>query len=391
MTSTFLLPSLYKKTSTGAVQIWEIRVEPNGDTCQIITTYGQLDGKQQTSIENVTEGKNLGRSNETTIFDQAVSQAQSEWDKKSKKDYRQSIDEIINESGKSSKDGGYLPMLAQSYTKNPEKLWFPCLVQSKLDGIRCISMCTEEGVTIWSRSGKKLTTADHIVKDLEKVMKVGEIWDGELYAHKEDFNTFTGALRADKNADQDKLNKIKYCLYDCPKIYNEDVFLSEPDSFSLRISALLDRLLNISITTPTLDVVPTVMVNTFDEAMEYFSKFIEDGYEGLMFRNTNMPYEQKRSYNLLKYKEFNDAEFKIVGMEEGIGKLEGHIGAFILDLGDGSGRTFKAKLKGSLDNLKYLFTHHEEWSGKDMTVKFFGRSKDNIPRFPVGVTIRWDK
>ena len=65
-------PKLYKKTSTGAIQEWEVYVDDTGCSPVIVTKYGQLGGKIQTSTELITEGKNIGRSNETSPMQQAV-------------------------------------------------------------------------------------------------------------------------------------------------------------------------------------------------------------------------------------------------------------------------------------------------------------------------------
>ena len=63
--------------------------------------------------------------------------------------------------------------------------------------------------------------------------------------------------------------------------------------------------------------VNTDIVKLEDDVMEFFDNYRALGYEGAMLRNSNSIYENKRSYNLLKVKEFDDAEFKIVGIEEG--------------------------------------------------------------------------
>ena len=63
--------------------------------------------------------------------------------------------------------------------------------------------------------------------------------------------------------------------------------------------------------------------------------FLEQGYEGSIIRN-NKPYEQKRSYNLQKFKDFQDAEAQIIGWVEGKGKRIGTIGKFLARDSDGN-------------------------------------------------------
>ena len=91
-------PTLYKKASTGAIEAWHqavVKGEP-GDPIPypaIVTTYGQLGGKLQQIKEHITEGKNIGRSNETTPYEQTVAEATSRWEMKKKKHYVEMIEE----------------------------------------------------------------------------------------------------------------------------------------------------------------------------------------------------------------------------------------------------------------------------------------------------------
>lgn len=54
-------------------------------------------------------------------------------------------------------------------------------------------------------------------------------------------------------------------------------------------------------------------------------------WEGLMYRNADVPYEYKRSGNLLKMKRWHTCECKVLGYQEGLGKHEGRLGALLVD------------------------------------------------------------
>ena len=262
---------------------------------------------------------------------------------------------------------------------------------------RALATKNNKGVQLWFRSGKEIITMGHIVDDLDLIMKEGDIFDGELYAHGEDFNSFTGAIRANKNLNPEITEKIKYHIYDFPRIN----ILEETCPYGARMREFLRLALG-----SCCIAVETVTVNNFEKAIEYYKECIEEGYEGIMFRNIDMPYEQKRSYNLLKYKEFIDDEFIIIGAEEGKGILAGHVGSFICkietnrtlqDIGDKEVKfgniegQVKAKMKGKQEHLKHLFENPKEYLGKPLTITYQNLSKDLIPRFPVGKTIRFDK
>ena len=120
------LPTLYKKTSGGAIEQWRIWVEEVEQfidhselVYDIVTEYGHVGGKLQQARETVTEGKNLGKKNATTAQQQALSQAKSEWEVKvSRKGYVEDIEKA--EAGENSGAGGIRPMLAKAFaTRSP--------------------------------------------------------------------------------------------------------------------------------------------------------------------------------------------------------------------------------------------------------------------------------
>ena len=136
-------------------------------------------------------------------------------------------------------------------------------------------------------------------------------------------------------------------------------------------------------------VVPTKICKDLKELMEFTDKCLERGYEGAMARNLDGAYEYKRSKNLQKIKVMEDAEFKIIGVEEGRGKLIGHGSAFICVTKEGN--EFKAKMKGKLSDLKDYLINKDSYIGKQLTVQFQGLTNRNrVPRFPIGLRVRED-
>ena len=84
-------PTLYGKSKTGKTQVWQIEVikqgggpaaAGGGETALIRVTYGYEDGKQVVNEKEITKGKNLGKKNETTPYEQALLEAQSTWEGK---------------------------------------------------------------------------------------------------------------------------------------------------------------------------------------------------------------------------------------------------------------------------------------------------------------------
>lgn len=133
-------------------------------------------------------------------------------------------------------------------------------------------------------------------------------------------------------------------------------------------------------------IVETIVVNDEDELMDAFDHFVAEGYEGCMVRNMSGLYVNKRSYDLQKVKEFDDSEFKIVGVKVGTkGSMAGKA-VFTCQLPNGD--TFDCKMKGSMDELKKYADDSSLVIGKILTVQFQGYTKYGIPRFPVGLRFR---
>ena len=215
-------------------------------------------------------------------------------------------------------------MLAHVYEKHGDKITFPCYAQPKLDGIRCIAVKKGNEVTLWSRTRKRITSCPHIEDAIKlNFAHVANITlDGELYDHnlKHDFEKIVSAVRKEKPSPESQL--IEYHIYDMV-----DTQFTTKERLNY---------LDSNVVTPPLKVLWTLIVNNQEDVAELFKKYLAAGYEGVMLRNTNAKYENKRSYHLQKVKEFQDAEFEIVGVVEGKGKLQGLLGAFLCKTQDGT-------------------------------------------------------
>ena len=381
-----VFPTLYKKTSTGAVQFWEIACYAesgnNGNTIgAIYTRYGQLNtSSPQETKDVISEGKNIGKINETTAYEQAEAETLAKWQKQLKKGYVESIEAAQAGEVNDIIEGGVVPMLAHKFSQHGHKIKYPAWAQPKLDGIRCIAIVENGKCTLWSRTRKPITSMPHIVAEIESIGFLQKtVLDGELYNHKlkSDFEKIVSTVRKE-NPEEGYLN-VQYHIYDA--VQDQD--------FNGR-TMFLKSLFGIHEEShgefKYLKCVQTIEISNEEELMDAFGLFCSQGYEGAMVRNGQGPYVNKRSYDLLKVKEFLDDEFDIIGIEEGRGKLAGHVGSFVCKTADG--KEFLAKMKGETQKLREYFEDHSLWQNKKLTVQYQGLTSYNIPRFPVGVAIR---
>lgn len=370
------LPELYKRTATGAIQLWSIAVE--GAT--IVTTYGQVGGAMQTTSESIKSGKNQGRKNETGAEEQARKEAKSRWDKKKKSGYVGSITAAEQGAVGDEIEGGIVPMLAKVYEEHSMKIkGREVAVQPKLDGGRMIAMIDRDGaVSLWTRTRKRIYSMDHIAERLSWIAQKQNwrnvILDGEAYSsvHATDFEGLMSAFRKERTTPESQ--KLQYWVYD----------MVSDENFKNRLGFLSDLVL---VGGSMVRLVDTIFVRGEEKIFELHEKFVAEGFEGAMIRTLDRGYEQKRSDQLLKLKKFLDEEFEIVGLNEGKGKLAGHCGAFVCKIGN---ETFQVKMSGKTEKLREYWENKEDYIGRMLTVKFQSKTSYGVPRFPVGLRIRED-
>lgn len=364
-------PTLFKKsTSTGKIQTWTIWVE--GST--IFTEFGVTGEKLKGSKDTIKAGKNIGRSNETTKEEQAEAEAASKYQKYLDRGF------VTDPSGTGGTTSKLLfPMLAHDYSKHGHKLNFPMAIDAKLDGVRA----TFQNGKFISRGGKPLAALPDLAEEVLKLTDGAFIPDGELYNHdlRHEFEEIISSVKKVKGENL-KEHLVQYHIYD----------LIIPDMSFNKRNLLLKELFR-KYKGDSLVKVPRYLISDEGDLQAAHSHFLNSGYEGSMIRDLDSLYEvNKRSYGLLKLKNFDDSEFRIVGIEEGRGALQGAVGKFILLIeDDGPKRTFDCILAGTGRNewLKKAFKDHSLWKGKWMQVKYMGwTNKERKPRHPVGLKIR---
>ena len=278
-------------------------------------------------------------------------------------------------------------MTALSFDKHGSKIKFPAVVQRKLDGVRCLSWTDAKGdVIMMSRRNNPFFGLNHIRNEIKSLnLPPNIVLDGELYAHgdKMTFQKLAGLVRRQtvKDADAKEIEKIRYHVYDMIDLNDRMKPFKDRHKF-------LDD--NIGAKQPVyLDVVENFIVADKEEGDKRHSQFVQEGFEGLMFRNIDSPYQGKRSAHLQKYKKFDDAEFKVIGYEEAQGKDAGTV---IWVLETVSGEQFRARPKGTLAERARMFNtvsrKPDAYIGKMMTIKYFGLTDAGIPRFPIAIALR---
>ena len=261
---------LYAKDKQGKVKIWKASVTMEGDMAVSTIEYGLVDGKRMTARREVTEGKNKGKSNETTPFEQCKAETLRKWlDKRDKEQY--TID-IPNDDTKQNAPLFIAPMLAATFDPNSKKrhdIVFPCSIQPKLDGFRCLTYLRDKVVCAQSRTGA-FFQMDHITTPLLSFFNEFPtiILDGELYTPDMPFEVIAGLIKTKKRTPEKERDvaMIHYHVYD----------LVHPDwTFLQRYTFLTKHLLS----HPMIHCVETNTVDGFPNVKEAFSRYIREGFE----------------------------------------------------------------------------------------------------------------
>lgn len=389
------MKTIYSISKTGKITTWsaDLNLTPNSDGyLEIAIESGYEDGKKINKTRLVKTGKNLGRANETSLEAQAKLELERLYQDKYDKGYKDNKDNV---SISKKVDDISKPMLADKYPEKVHKLPLglkSIALQPKVDGLRCfIEKMPDESIRFSSRSGKIFTPIPFLTTWARSALKVGDIFDGELYIPGKPLQEIMSIVSPTKNIKTELLKTVQFFWYDyIPKgqegksfkerfidstivarhgAYKLETILFEEDSVDLPSGITVEGTQS------------EYLIDIFDPI---FDSFIEEGYEGMMIRDITSPYYfGRRSVSLLKYKKMQTEEFQIVDILE---SDNDEAPRFVCDLRNGNEVT--VRLKGDKEeNLKYL-NNKETYVGKWLTIKYQVKTVTGSLQFPVGVAIR---
>ena len=372
----FELPMLFGVSRVGKVKQWQPKVELHeNQTASIIIESGYVGGKIRSSPKLVAKGKNIGKSNETTPFEQAVSQIESQWTAKRFENYEPEQMDPDNYIPRLM-----LPQLAKGVGKG--KIVYPAFIQPKFNGIcnlaesvlpSSVALDDKRGTQILhhTRGGHLFETLEHLDEWLIKLNAPAPP-HGELYVHGwslQKISGYTKKIRPDQHL-------LEYWLYDMAWI---------GPTFDERMTWLQSVLNLIHRNFPEcpVNLAPTFIVNDYAEAKTYHDMWVQQGYEGAMLKNKAGIYMfQYNSNDLEKVKDYQDSEFEIIGGHEGTGT---DAGCIVYRCRTENGGEFDARPRGTVEDRKEMFINLPNDIGKMLTVRYAELSDDGIPLQPVGI------
>lgn len=396
----FTLPTLYKYSSRKNIMEWNIgiHVEPMPNPPSKAYTSLSEDAVAtfwSWSIENtesggtpmvsnktkITEGKNIGKVNETNVFTQALLEAYSLYRSKIKEGYKTDLEE--------DKEGAWRkpPMRFELITKHIKKVEFPAYIMPKFDGVFAESVMnpeTEE-VEIISRQLHPFTNVKYHIQELKKVYEKYPdlLLFGEFYEQGKRLQEISGITR-----DGSKTNKLTYYVFDC--IRTSDLEATFENRLKL-LNKIFDKYLSDAHYIKHME---TQQIKNEKEMKKVYEGYLKKEFEGAMLYNRKGLYKffytASRSNSVFKLKPRKSEEFKVVGFKDGRGKNQGLI-SFILETEEG--HKFNAEPNMPEDVRRKMFTKFQkkfEWKDKMATVTYSDLSDKGIPQQPKFIAIRED-
>jgi DNA ligase-1 len=225
--------------------------------------------------------------------------------------------------------------LAHDSAKHEKKMKGKKQIEIKLDGVRVITIIRGNKVEMFSRNGKQFHNFGHIIAEIEEVIKdypvpYPLVLDGEVMS-----SDFQDLMKQVHRKDGKQTTDAVLHLFDTiPLGCFQAGKWDKPQSFrSLITKHWVEEHKDVLQHVQALDWEDVDLDTT--EGQERFVALnkaaVDGGYEGVMIKDVDAPYECKRTHAWLKAKPFIEITLKVVAVEEGTGRNEGRLGAIIVE------------------------------------------------------------
>ena len=408
--------TLYKRNAQGKPLVWMIdEVTENIDT-YIVVIYGLVGGnlhkeeilktlKNANEVQSRINAKRKEGYKELSELKDGITLKEEDFG--SVIEYKNGMSQhLINfldtylPKYSTTSEGFVLPMLAKVLEDNkPFEKYGTMLGQWKIDGLRCVIGATDKSddlfnpvtLTYHSRTGEdwtnKMCWMDEILLPkiskslLDMMIEEGACLDGELYLpgySVNDINSFV------KNTQLANHYKLQYWCYD---ICCENMSAEVRNNFRLNNINVELYLFNKEghlNNTNQVILLPTVSINSLDEA--YFSRdlYIASGFEGLILRNPSAEYQfGKRNQAMFKFKKVDDGKFIIVDIKSEHKRSDLPLFVCRNDIND---ELFECSINKPQDVQREILANKDKYIGKYAIVEFRSRSGVNNLPFHARIT-----
>ena len=258
--------------------------------------------------------------------------------------------------------------LATDSEKHVAKMKGVKRLEQKLDGVRVLAVMTKTTVNLYSRNGKPFDNFPQIVDALEDIKNKfaklfqacphGFVLDGEIIGE-----SFQALMKQAQRKTDVQTDGMTYSVFDViPLADFERGFWNAQQHKRL---AILEEYRAVFERTNSVRIMDGIEVDLDTaEGHDILRRYAEDavalGFEGIMIKSLDAPYECRRSTFWMKWKPTMTVDLSIVGFEEGTGRNEGRLGAIICE-GDDNGRRICVNVGSGLSDAD----RDEYWRARD--------------------------
>jgi DNA ligase-1 len=256
--------------------------------------------------------------------------------------------------------------LATDSEKHTGKMVGKKRLEQKLDGVRVLAVITKNTVNLYSRNGKPFENFPQIVEQLEDIKakligvtyKAGVILDGEIIGE-----SFQALMKQAQRKNDVKTDGMVYSVFDIIPI--DDFERGHWNAQQYKRLDWLENFRSLFDTTDSVRLMDGITVNLdtaegHDVMRRYATDAVEAGFEGIMIKDLDAPYECRRSTFWMKWKPTITVDLNIVGFEEGTGRNLGRLGAIICE-GVDNDRCINVNVGSGLSDAN----RDEYWSARD--------------------------
>lgn len=366
----------------------------------------------------ITAGKNLDRTNATSVFHQALIDAFAVY-------YRFALsnriivadsphlhDKAVNALNEKLRSlGSYVPPMLAS-NEDPQT-WFAkhreggIYMQPKYNGVRALAVLEGAELKVWTRSAQLYPYCSFTDQLLALMLQYPDlVFDGEAYAHGHYLQEISGSMRNQGKGGKVPI-RVDYYIFDMFDPSNPAMKFADRAAFLEKLGATNDK--------TAIKFTPTIRAETYPEIDAYFKEMTAAGYEGLILRDGSAAYEPSynkyRSSGLCKYKNSYSSEFLLIGWREGEGKAAQQVAAFEMEITQVSvdnlngqvlskaltvGSRFSCNVKATDETKKEWFTafknggFEKDYRGRYCTVEFYDVSTKGVPQQAYWIDFRDD-
>ena len=412
---------LFSKDNAGNVLSWEAKLILNKGLYDLQVCHGRFNGAMQFEWERQIEPKNVGKSNETTPLEQALSRLRSRANIKKRKGYVELSDEEyvafmrtspnnqevylrnIVPNVKTDLDGHVKPMLANHYFRSKKnwtdptgKVWkdrkyyylknpheekekgaimpkFPCYGQPKINGVRATISMQEEEVIIKSRDGMRYDAVVHVKQwmlDIFNRVEEDIVFDGELFIYGESLQTIQGSVKsADLNT-----SRVVYIIYD----------LAIENFTNKERWEALKQMNEQGLIFGSVELIRTWVLKNDKQVQKFCDRFIKEGHEGIILRDMNATYNfGRRRNNMVKLKRTISEDFLITGVVP-----QPKTPNMALFVCKHLGNTFKVTPTFNNEVKEEILNHPSLYIGKKLQCSFYEWTDDMKPYHIIDTVVR---